>query len=97
MSDKPKTLAIRELLVGIIDGMAKASDREADPHVKVEIRAAIEKGLDSFKDHELYDMVQRIGNREPHCEVSPFVHTLCNLDRFYQRPSEQTCTPPEEK
>lgn len=87
MSEKEKPVAHRELLEGIVTGMAEAPDREADPHTKVEVKEAVAKGLERFADHELYDIVQRLGNREPHCEVSPFVHTLSNLDQFYLRPA----------
>lgn len=81
-----KTLAARELLEQIITWIVAAPDREADPHTTEESRKATERGLDKFTSSELYDIVQRIGDREAHCEVSPFVHTLCNLNRFYIRP-----------
>lgn len=81
-----KTLAARELLEQIVTWIAAAPDREADPHTTVEVHEAMKRGLGKYTPSELYDIVQRIGDRETHCEVSPFVHTLCNLNRFYTRP-----------
>lgn len=58
---------------------------EAEPHVRAEAREALTK-LDTLTDGELYDIVQRAGDAEVHCEVSPFLHTLCDLRGHYVRP-----------
>ena len=78
----------REMLLMIIGYIDTCPPRDADPHTRVEAREAIARGLESLTDAELYDLVQRFGDREPHCEVHPFMHTLCNLKRFYERPED---------
>jgi len=81
------TLPERGLLVSIIEGIDTLPTRDADPHVRREAREALARGLDKFSDAELFDIIQRAGDAEVDCEVSPFFHTLCNLKLFYQRPS----------
>ena len=60
---------------------------EAEPHVRDETRFALGH-LDDLSDADLYDIVQRAGDAEVHCEVSPFFHTLCNLRPYYVRPGD---------
>ncbi len=81
-----KSVAHRDLLEGILRGIVEAPTREADPHVRVEAIEALPK-LETLSDAELFDIIQRVGDAEPHCEVSPFMHTLCNLTPFYERPA----------
>lgn len=84
-----KLVAGRRFLETVIrEGIIGAPPRSADTHVRVEARAAVERGLERFSDAQLYDIVQRAGDAEPHCEVDTFFHALCNLKPFYTRPAD---------
>lgn len=75
----------RECLEFIVESIANAPEREAEPHVRDEAKEALASGLIYLSDMQLFYLIQRVGDREVHCEISPFMRALCNLKQFYSR------------
>jgi hypothetical protein len=83
-----KKVAARSILESVLNGIVTSPSTQIDPQLQ---REAIEatKNLAERTDAELFDIIQRVGDRGSG-EVSSFVHVLCNLKRFYVRPQEMT-------